>query len=80
LNEDTLRDKPEQVAAWLQWLAAWKAKLLEEGLEEGERQAVQKSANPKFIPRQHLLQVRWVMGRGRVMRQWQGGQLVGLGE
>ena len=64
LDEAALQDNPERVAAWLQWLAAWRVKLKEEGLEEAERQALQKSVNPKFIPRQHLMQVRggWVGG------------------
>ncbi|EFJ46698.1 hypothetical protein VOLCADRAFT_62183 [Volvox carteri f. nagariensis] len=46
----------ERVAAWRQWLQAYRARLRAEGVPEAERQSAQRSVNPKFIPRQHLLQ------------------------
>jgi uncharacterized protein YdiU (UPF0061 family) len=48
---------PELIDEWLQWMRVWQGRLQEEGLPEAERQAMQKLASPKFIPRQHLLQV-----------------------
>jgi len=46
----------EREAAWLQWLGAYQARLRKEGVPDEERMAAQNAANPKFIPRQHLLQ------------------------
>eukprot|EP00798_Chlamydomonas_sp_ICE-L_P005323 gene5323-33708_t len=46
----------EREASWLAWLGAYRVKLREEGMEEGKRTAMQDSVNPKFVPRQHLLQ------------------------
>jgi uncharacterized protein YdiU (UPF0061 family) len=47
----------ERQAAWLQWLAVYQAALRAEGVADAERQAGQDSANPKYIPRQHLMQL-----------------------
>jgi hypothetical protein len=57
----------EAAGGWRAWLGAWRAKLAEEGVPDAERWAAMKAANPKFIPRQHLLQVR-VGGGGPVGR------------
>jgi len=46
----------EKEGAWLQWLAAFRARLREDGMSDVERKAMQDAVNPKFIPRQHLLQ------------------------
>ncbi|KAF5831621.1 hypothetical protein DUNSADRAFT_12812 [Dunaliella salina] len=46
----------EREAAWLQWLGAYQARLREEGVPDEVRMAKQNAANPKYIPRQHLLQ------------------------
>ena len=48
----------EAAAGWAAWLGAWRAKLRAEGLPDAARWAEMKRASPKFIPRQHLLQVR----------------------
>ncbi|GIL48322.1 hypothetical protein Vafri_4601 [Volvox africanus] len=46
----------ERLAAWRQWLQAYRAKLRAEGVPDSQRQAAQRAVCPKFIPRQHLLQ------------------------
>ncbi|GLC40033.1 hypothetical protein PLESTB_001518300 [Pleodorina starrii] len=46
----------ERGAAWRQWLQAYRARLRAEGQPDAQRQSAQRSACPKFIPRQHLLQ------------------------
>ncbi|PNW71311.1 hypothetical protein CHLRE_16g648900v5 [Chlamydomonas reinhardtii] len=46
----------ERAAAWRQWLQAYQARLRADGTPDAERQAAQRLACPKFIPRQHLLQ------------------------
>jgi uncharacterized protein YdiU (UPF0061 family) len=40
------------------WLRVWKGRLAEEGVPDEQRMAMQMAASPKFVPRQHLLQVR----------------------
>jgi serine/tyrosine/threonine adenylyltransferase len=48
-----------RLAAWRSWVSAWRAALRAEGgrsADDGERQRLQRSAAPKFVPRQHLLQ------------------------
>jgi serine/tyrosine/threonine adenylyltransferase len=50
---------PSRLAAWRQWLGAWRAALRAEGgpsADDARRQALQRSASPKYVPRQHLLQ------------------------
>ncbi|KAG2441588.1 hypothetical protein HXX76_003209 [Chlamydomonas incerta] len=46
----------ERAAAWQQWLQAYRARLRADGTPDAQRQAAQRAACPKFIPRQHLLQ------------------------
>ncbi|KAG2451971.1 hypothetical protein HYH02_003744 [Chlamydomonas schloesseri] len=46
----------ERAAAWRQWLQAYQARLRADGTPDAQRQAAQRLACPKFIPRQHLLQ------------------------
>ncbi|KAG2499596.1 hypothetical protein HYH03_002537 [Edaphochlamys debaryana] len=46
----------EGVAEWSQWLQAYRARLRADGRPDPERQAAQRLASPKFVPRQHLLQ------------------------
>jgi len=41
---------------WAQWVAAYQARLRQDGVPDAQRAAAQDAANPKFIPRQHLLQ------------------------
>lgn len=48
---------PEAEAAWLQWLRVYRLRLREEGVPDEQRRRQQDAVNPKFIPRQHLLQV-----------------------
>ncbi|GIL74668.1 hypothetical protein Vretifemale_4594 [Volvox reticuliferus] len=48
--------RPERVAAWRQWLQAYRASLRADGVPDAQRQAAQRAVCPKFIPRQHLLQ------------------------
>ena len=47
----------ELSVTWMEWIAAYKEALRKDGLPEEERVQKQNAANPKFIPRQHLLQV-----------------------
>lgn len=42
--------------AWKEWIASYRKTLQNEGLDESERMAMQNATNPKYIPRQHLLQ------------------------
>ncbi|GAX80282.1 hypothetical protein CEUSTIGMA_g7720.t1 [Chlamydomonas eustigma] len=42
--------------AWERWLTQYRNKLKAEGRPDQERQAAQDAVNPKFVPRQHLLQ------------------------
>jgi uncharacterized protein YdiU (UPF0061 family) len=46
----------ENEANWIQWLETYKIKLRLEGKSDEERRASMNKINPKFIPRQHLLQ------------------------
>jgi hypothetical protein len=60
----------EAAAGWRAWLGAWRGRLAEEGVPEAQRVAAMKAASPKFVPRQHLLQVggcraRWAEGKER---------------
>lgn len=48
-----------RLAAWRSWVSAWRAALRAEGgqsVDDASRQKLQRSASPKFVPRQHLLQ------------------------
>ncbi|KAG1663376.1 hypothetical protein FOA52_007113 [Chlamydomonas sp. UWO 241] len=45
----------ERKVAWNEWLASYRAALRAEGRPDAVRAAAQDAANPKFIPRQHLL-------------------------
>jgi uncharacterized protein YdiU (UPF0061 family) len=50
---------PERAAEWRAWVSAWRAALRAEGglaRDDAARQRLQRSASPKFVPRQHLLQ------------------------
>ncbi|MFO8156302.1 MAG: YdiU family protein [Thiohalospira sp.] len=38
------------------WLGRWRARLAEEGVDEGERRAAMRATNPRFILRNHLAQ------------------------
>ena len=38
------------------WAARWRQRLAEEGGETSDRQAAMRSANPAFIPRNHLVE------------------------
>lgn len=46
----------EREAAWCAWLQRYRAALRTQGMEDAARRRMQDAANPKFIPRQHLLQ------------------------
>jgi len=46
----------EQRMAWMEWITDYKEALTKNGVAEEERAQVQNSVNPKYIPRQHLLQ------------------------
>jgi uncharacterized protein YdiU (UPF0061 family) len=52
---------PERVAAWQEWLDRWRVRLVDAwGRDEeahAQRRKLQKLASPKYVPRQHLLQV-----------------------
>eukprot|EP00884_Botryococcus_braunii_P018806 jgi/Botrbrau1/5609/Bobra.97_2s0032.1 len=45
----------ERRGAWSKWLAQYRAALRAEGLPDKERQAMQDSVNPAYIPRNHVL-------------------------
>jgi uncharacterized protein YdiU (UPF0061 family) len=47
---------PERQQAWKQWLGQYKAALKAEGQSHEQRKQTQDSANPCYIPRNHLLQ------------------------
>ena len=47
---------PERQQAWKQWLTQYKAALKAEGQSHEQRKQLQDSANPCYIPRNHLLQ------------------------
>ncbi|MEW5306788.1 MAG: hypothetical protein WDW36_009226 [Sanguina aurantia] len=47
---------PERAAAWAEWVSFYQARLRSQDLSDSDRIAFQDAANPKFIPRQHLLQ------------------------
>ncbi|KAK9809076.1 hypothetical protein WJX72_008987 [[Myrmecia] bisecta] len=46
----------ERTAAWQKWIGEYKAVLRAQGVEEGERRQRQDSANPAYIPRNHVMQ------------------------
>ncbi|GMH32852.1 hypothetical protein BSKO_00686 [Bryopsis sp. KO-2023] len=46
----------ERKTAWRAWLSDYRAALQKDGLSEKDRMAMQNLTNPKYIPRQHLLQ------------------------
>lgn len=46
----------ERQQAWKQWLGQYKAALKSEGQSNKQRIQQQNSANPCYIPRNHLLQ------------------------
>jgi uncharacterized protein YdiU (UPF0061 family) len=48
---------PEREGTWAQWVALYRSALKVQDLDEAQRKAMQDSANPVYIPRQHLLQV-----------------------
>jgi uncharacterized protein YdiU (UPF0061 family) len=59
LSSSRALSSPERAAEWRQWVSAWRAALRAEGgpaADDAQRQALQRSASPKFVPRQHLLQ------------------------
>jgi hypothetical protein len=58
LAPKALQEDPGRAPAWRQWLGAWRAALRAEGVSCEERQRRQKAVSPKYVPRQHLLQVR----------------------
>lgn len=43
--------------AWIEWMIDYQIILQKEGMDQGERISMQNSSNPKYIPRQHLLQL-----------------------
>jgi len=47
----------EQRVEWKEWVSRYRSTLEQEGLNEEDRRKLQNEANPKFIPRQHLLQL-----------------------
>ena len=47
---------PERQQAWKEWLGEYKAALKAEGQSNEQRIRMQNSANPCYIPRNHLLQ------------------------
>ncbi len=47
---------PERQQAWKEWLSQYKAALKAEGQSDEQRVQMQNSANPCYIPRNHLLQ------------------------
>lgn len=57
LSSEALMQDPSLIDQWAQWLRVWRLRLQEEGLSDQERMRVQQAASPKFVPRQHLLQV-----------------------
>lgn len=57
LSAEQLQQQPQLVASWATWLRVWRGRLAEEGMPDSERMAMQAAASPKFVPRQHLLQV-----------------------
>jgi serine/tyrosine/threonine adenylyltransferase len=42
--------------AWLAWFAKWRSAVAAGGASDAERQAAQRTVNPAYVPRQHLLQ------------------------
>jgi uncharacterized protein YdiU (UPF0061 family) len=60
LSAEQLQQQPQLVESWAAWLRVWQGRLAEEGLPDEQRMAMQMAASPKFVPRQHLLQVRMV--------------------
>ena len=46
----------DETVAWIEWIALYKEALRKDGLSEEERTEMQNRVNPKYIPRQHLLQ------------------------
>jgi uncharacterized protein YdiU (UPF0061 family) len=42
--------------AFDEWAVKWRARLAEDGGETAERRAAMRSANPRFIPRNHLVE------------------------
>lgn len=46
----------EQRVSWMEWISSYREALSKHGLPEEDRVRVQDSVNPKYIPRQHLLQ------------------------
>jgi uncharacterized protein YdiU (UPF0061 family) len=62
LSAEQLQQQPQLIEGWAAWLRVWKGRLAEEGVPDAQRMAMQASASPKFVPRQHLLQVSagWV--------------------
>lgn len=53
-NEELSDERKE---AWREFVQEYRKKLQEEGMEEEKRIRMQHTANPVYIPRQHLLQV-----------------------
>lgn len=73
LTLEALMEDPLLIDQWSQWLRVWRARLQEEGLSDAERMKMQQAVSPKFVPRQHLLQVRRVaLGPSRQALMWQG--------
>jgi uncharacterized protein YdiU (UPF0061 family) len=62
LSAEQLQQQPHVIDSWAAWLRVWKGRLAEEGLPDEQRMAMQMAASPKFVPRQHLLQVRGLRG------------------
>jgi len=58
-SSPTALSDPSRLAAWRQWLGAWRAALRAAGgpsAVDASRQALQRASSPKYVPRQHLLQ------------------------
>jgi uncharacterized protein YdiU (UPF0061 family) len=60
LSAEQLQQQPQVIDGWAAWLRVWRGRLAEEGMQDEQRMAMQAAASPKFVPRQHLLQVRAV--------------------
>jgi uncharacterized protein YdiU (UPF0061 family) len=62
LSAEQLQQQPQVIESWAAWLRVWRGRLAEEGVPDEQRMAMQMAASPKFVPRQHLLQVRLLRG------------------
>jgi len=51
-----LRDEMKDLAGFDRWYAAYRARLLREGIDDGQRRAAMLAKNPKFILRNYLAQ------------------------